>query len=93
MSGQLLVLQRKQPPVLSGPQSRSGRCGEETNRTPAVQPVARHYIDRAIPALLISKGDLHNTAALHQGRHSGGPASISLYWEQTPEMGLGWSEQ
>jgi hypothetical protein len=36
---------------LGGPQSRSGRCGEENNlapagiRTPAVQPIARRYTD------------------------------------------------
>jgi hypothetical protein len=36
---------------LGGPQSRSGRCGEETNltpagnQTPAVQPVARCHTD------------------------------------------------
>jgi hypothetical protein len=42
---------------LGGPQSRSGRCGEEKfssaydgNRTPAVQPVTRCYTDWAIPA-------------------------------------------
>jgi hypothetical protein len=44
---------------LSGPQSRSGRCGLEKNsqprresnpRTPIVQPVAQRYTDRAITA-------------------------------------------
>jgi hypothetical protein len=40
---------------LGGPQSESGRCEEEKNlapdgiRTPAGQPVARRYTDRAIP--------------------------------------------
>jgi hypothetical protein len=41
---------------LGGPQSRSGRYGEEKNlvaagnRSPAVQPVARRYTDWANPA-------------------------------------------
>jgi hypothetical protein len=36
---------------LGGPQSRSGRCGEEknlalaVNQTPAIQPVSRRYTD------------------------------------------------
>jgi hypothetical protein len=40
---------------LGGPQSRPGCCGEEknlahdVNRTPAVETVARHYTDWAIP--------------------------------------------
>jgi hypothetical protein len=43
---------------LSGPQIPSGRCEEEKNRDPAaiwtqaVQPVARHYTDWAIPTWL-----------------------------------------
>jgi hypothetical protein len=42
-----LVPPEKEPPVLTGPQNQSGRCGDEKhlapagNPTPAVQPVAR----------------------------------------------------
>jgi hypothetical protein len=59
VSGQLhspaALLPRKEPLVplgsrLGGPQSRSGHCGEQTNRTPVVQPVARRCTDWAIPA-------------------------------------------
>jgi hypothetical protein len=44
----------KEPPYpldkrLGGPQSRSGRYGEERNLTPAFQPVARRYTYWAIP--------------------------------------------
>jgi hypothetical protein len=60
---------------LSGPQSRSGRCGEERNlppvvsRTPAVQPVARHHADWAILTSKLSKSSLiNNTYVLHQIR-------------------------
>jgi hypothetical protein len=54
----------KEPPYrlyrrLGGPQSRSGRCGEGKNlshagnRTPAVHPTARHYINWAIPVITL----------------------------------------
>jgi hypothetical protein len=65
VSGQLLYPQGKSPcyPLdrrLGGPQSRSGRSGEEKNsqprqesnpRTPIIQPVDQRYTDWAITAL------------------------------------------
>jgi hypothetical protein len=50
---------------LGGPQSQSGRCGEEKNltlagnRTPAIQPVARRCTDWAIPAQFEANSHLY----------------------------------
>jgi hypothetical protein len=63
---------------LGGPQSRSGRCGKETNlsrnRSSAVQPVARRYTGSAILGL-VSK-DLHIINISSSG--SGGKVSYTF---------------